>query len=417
LRLLIISQYYWPETFRVNDIVADLSARGHQVTVLTGVPNYPQGDIFPAFRKNPAAFDTHAGAKIIRIPMLVRGKGTLRLGLNYLSFVLSGMLVGTWRLRGMDFDAIFVFEVSPITVALPAILLRRLKRAPILLWILDLWPETLAAVGAVRSPVILSWVGRLVSFIYSHCDRLLIQSNAFQANLETFGADPHKTRYFPAWAEPILNGPLEEIPPAEEMAPFEGTFKILFAGNIGEAQDFPAILDAAETLGHRRDIRWILVGDGRAAEGVQAEIKRRGLDESVFMLGRHSVERMPSFFRAAGALLVSLKRNPIFSMTIPGKVQTYLAAGVPILGMLDGEGARVILAAEAGFVSPAGDGKALAHQVERLVNASQATRDEMGRKAQEYCKRHFDRGTLISSLEKWCAELIEERATPPPKQD
>lgn len=184
---------------------------------------------------------------------------------------------------------------------------------------------------------------------------------------------------------------------------------MLFASNIGEAQDFPAILDAAERLRDREDIHWIVLGDGRAAPTVKEQIERRGLSARVHLLGRFPLERMPSFFAGADALLVSLKADPTFASTIPGKVQSYLAAGVPLLGMLDGEGARVIEESGAGLTAPAGDGGALAEQVLALSQKSPAERAEMGARGRAYCAREFDRKVLIDRLEGWLQDLQRER--------
>ncbi|MBX3622302.1 MAG: glycosyltransferase family 4 protein [Rhizobacter sp.] len=404
MRLLIVSQYFWPEGFRINDLVGELVSRGHEVTVLTGVPNYPDGQVFPAFMQEPEKFASYEGAPVVRIPMLARGKGAPRLMLNYFSFMLSGLTFGAWRLRGKRYDAILMFATSPITSAIPAVLLRRLKRAPLLLWVLDLWPETLSAVGVVRAPWLLKCVGKVVSFIYRHCDLILAQSRAFFGNIENWSGDQSRIRYLPGWAEPIFDTDLVRIECASEVSAFKDTFNVMFAGNIGDAQDFPSILAAADILRDRNDIRWLIVGDGRAADEVRREIARLELQDRVVMLGRHPVEKMPGFFRVASALLVSLKAEPIFSMTIPGKVQSYLAAGVPILGMLDGEGARVIEESGAGYSCNAGDAQMLAKCVDRLAAIDPAQRNEMGRRGRAYCKQEFDRGTLISRLENWLAE-------------
>ena len=405
MRLLVVTQYFWPEPFRINDLVEELVTRGHQVTVLTGYPNYPEGQIYTKFKASPDDFSNFAGAEVLRIPILPRGKGSLRLTLNYLSFALSGLVAGAWRLRCRAFDAIFVFQTSPITAAMPALWLRSLKRAPLLMWVLDLWPESLVAVGAVKSPWLLSRVGHLVSFIYRRCDRILVQSRAFFPNIAQYVGDTSSVRYFPGWAEPIFQASLEDAALAPELAPFKDTFNVMFAGNIGEAQDFPAILDAAEDLKNQSDIRWLILGDGRSADWVRSEIQRRELSASMFMLGRFSIERMPSFFRGAQALLVSLKKDPIFSLTIPGKLQSYLAAGIPLLGMMDGEGARVIQEAGAGFVCPAGNGKALAVCVRELADLSLVTRSRMGTSGKSYCRLEFDRAELVTRLESWFVEL------------
>lgn len=399
MRLLVVSQYFWPENFRINELVSNLIKRGHSVTVLTGRPNYPQGEVFEEYRQNAAAFAQYHGAEVLRVPLRPRGKGNLRLVLNYWSFVFWGSLLGPWLLRGRSFDAIFVFETSPITSALPALLLRRLKRAPLAMWVLDLWPDTLSAVGVVRSPRVLGWVGHLVRFIYKRCDRILAQSRAFFPAIERWSDGRDRVRYLPAWAEAVFEGATAEATVAPELTPYRDRFNVMFAGNMGEAQDFPAILDAAESLRERRDIRWLIVGDGRMTDWVRDELTRRGLDERVILLGRFPLERMPGFFAGADALLVSLRAEPIFAMTIPGKVQTYLAAGKPVLGMLDGEGARVIQDAKAGLVCPAGDGRALARQVEALAAMDAVARKRMGEQGRRYCQQEFGRDQVINRLE------------------
>lgn len=410
LRLLVLSQYFWPEDFRVNDLVAELAARGHAVTVLTGVPNYPGGEVFPDFARDPSAYAAHAGAQVLRVPLRPRGQGKWRLVLNYWSFVFWGALLGPWRLRGHAFDAVFVFQTSPVTAALPALLIGRIKRAPVLMWVLDLWPDTLAAVGVLRSPRALATVGRLVAFIYHRCARVLIASRAFAPNIARWGGTPERIRYFPNWVEPVYASQDDDGRVAPELAPYAATFNLMFAGNLGEAQDLPAIVQAAALLRDERpQLRWLIVGDGRAADALRAAIAALGLGERVLLLGRHPPERMPAFFRGAQALLVTLKADPVFALTVPGKVQSYLAAGRPLLGMLDGEGARVIDESGAGFTAPAGDAAGLAAAVRRLIDLPDAARAAMGEAGRAYAEREFDRATLIAALERW---LVECAATP-----
>ena len=414
MRLLVVSQYFWPENFRINELVAELVGRGHEVTVLTGRPNYPEGEIFEDFRNDPAKFASYQGATVLRVPLRPRGKGRIRLALNYLSFVFWGTLLGPWLLRGRQFDSIFVFATSPVTVALPALLLRKLKRAPLAMWVLDLWPETLSAVGAVRSPRLLAWAGALVSFIYRRCDRILVQSKAFFPNIRHWSGDDSRTRYCPNWVEKTFEAIPQTVEPAPEVHAYMHTFNVMFAGNIGDAQDFPAVLEAADLLRHRKDLRWLVVGDGRAADSVRAMIERRGLQECVVLLGRHPPERMPSFFRAASALLVSLRADPVFAMTVPGKVQTYLASGVPVLGMLDGEGARVIEESGAGVVCPSGRSQLLAKRVEQLLSLTQDERAAMGQRGLAFCRKEFGRDILMSRVEGFMAEMAGGIHTPAP---
>ncbi|WP_439608161.1 glycosyltransferase family 4 protein [Hydrogenophaga sp.] len=403
MKILVVSQYFWPENFRINDLVKEWVTRGHEVTVLTGKPNYPDGQVFPEFARAPERFSDYEGARVHRVPMLARSQGAMRLMLNYLSFVIGGCLWGPWLLRGLRADVIFVYEPSPITVGIPAVLLGRLKRAPVVLWVLDLWPETLAAVGAVRSPIVLRMVGHLVSFIYNRCALVLGQSRAFIDSIGHYCRDRSKVRYFPSWAESLFlqadGARAPEVPPATD------TFSILFAGNIGEAQDFPAILDAAELLRHNERVRWLIVGDGRRFEWVKGEIARRQLHERVLLLGRFPVERMPSFYAHADALIASLKADPTFSMTIPGKVQSYLLAGKPILGMLDGEGASAIEAAGAGLVCPAGDSQGLVNAIERMAGMSPDERLAMGARGRQYAESEFDRDRLMDRLLAFFSEV------------
>jgi glycosyltransferase involved in cell wall biosynthesis len=403
MRILVVSQYFWPENFRINDLVTEWTGRGHAVTVLTGVPNYPAGRVFDDYRARPTNYTGFAGAQVIRVPMVPRGGGGLQLALNYASFALSAATIGVWRLRGRLFDVIFVFEPSPVTVGLPAVLLRRLKRAPLAFWVLDQWPETLVAVGAARSQWVLAAVGRLVAFIYRRCDLLLAQSRSFIPQIRGYAGPSAQVEYFPSWSDSAA--PPGQSVPAPEVPERAGVFTVLFAGNVGDAQDFPAILAAAERLAHRNDVRWVVVGDGRRSQWVEAEVRRRGLAERVLLLGRFPLERMPSFFECADALLVSLRADPIFAMTIPGKVQSYLAAGRPLLGMLDGEGAGIITRAGAGLVCPAGDAAGLAANVERLAASPPAERASMARRALELSVEEFDRGRLMDRLEHWLGEL------------
>jgi glycosyltransferase involved in cell wall biosynthesis len=398
MRILVVSQYFWPENFRINDLVSSLAGRGHAVTVLTGLPNYPDGAVFAEFRSDPQRFAHFQGAPVVRVPMLPRGHGGLRLALNYVTFALGACLAGAWRLRGRRFDVIFVFEPSPVTVGLPAVLLRRLKRAPLAFWVLDQWPETLRAVGAVRSQRLLDAVGWLVAFIYRRCDLLLAQSRSFIPQIRRYAGPGPQVEYFPSWSDapPVV---VEQVAPAREVPPARGVFTVLFAGNIGDAQDFPAVLEAAELLRDREDIRWIVVGDGRRAGWLAQEVEHRGLGARFSLLGRFPLERMPSFFSSADALLVSLKAEPIFAMTIPGKVQAYLASGKPVLAMLDGEGAELIERSGAGLVCAAGDSAGLARNVARMADMPAAERAAIAERAQRLSATEFDRDALIERLE------------------
>lgn len=406
MNILVVTQYFWPENFRINELVEEMVKREHEVVVLTGAPNYPEGTVFPEFKKKPDSFAHFKGAEIVRIPILPRGSGSIRLIFNYFSFVISACLFGGIKLRHRVFDAIFVFEPSPVTVAIPAILQRKLKKTPLAFWILDLWPDTLGAIGVIKEGFTLRIVNKLVRWIYRHCDLILVQSKGFVDPIKKQGVDQKTIKFFPNWVEETYNKTPEDRAIEIEYKP--DCFNIVFAGNVGEAQDFPAIIEAIEKLRKREEIRWIIIGDGRMLGWVKEEIKKRGLEKQVLIAGRFPADRMMSFFRHADALIVSLKSEPIFSQTIPGKVQSYLAAGIPILAMLDGEGARVIRESKSGFVSAAGDSSGFAESVIRLMNCTKQERQILGDQGRDYSVREFNKKRLMDHLENWLSDVSKK---------
>lgn len=409
MRILIVSQYFWPETFIINDLVRGLKSRGHELTILTGMPNYPAGHFFAGYGFLSPVEETYHGSRVIRVPLIPRGGARgWRLAMNYLSFVLSASLLGPFRCRE-QFDLIFVYEPSPVTVCLPAIVLKRLKGIPIMFWVQDLWPESLVATGAVHSERILRQVGAMVRFIYRRCDRILVQSEGFIPKVRAAGTDPDRVRYFPNWAEPLYRPvALEKEAPERQGIP-EG-FRLMFAGNLGAAQSLETIVSAADRLRDRADIHWLILGDGRRMDWLRNEVKKRHLTERVHLLGRKPPESMPRYFALADALLVTLRRNPAFALTIPSKIQSYLACSRPVLAALDGEGARVVESSGGGFAVGAEDEVGLAEAVIRLYSMSESERAAMGARGRSYFERHFEREMLLDQLEEWLLETAGERS-------
>lgn len=404
MNILIVTQYFWPESFRINDLALGLHQRGHAVTVYTGKPNYPDGKYSAGYGFFGRSHDDYQGIPVMRVPLIRRGRGgALRLVLNYLSFALFASVLAPWRCRG-PFDAILVYEPSPVTVGLPALALKKLKRAPILFWVQDLWPESLAATGAIRANWMLQSVAWLVRCIYRGCNLILVQSEAFVEPVRAFGIPRERIRYFPNSAEAFYR-PVEFKAGAPEQDRLPAGFRVMFAGSIGAAQDFATILAAAERLKTHSGIHWIILGDGRLMTWVETEIGRRGLSSTVHLLGRHPVESMPRFFALADVMLVTLKREPIFALTIPAKVQSYLACAKPIIAALDGEGARIITDAGAGLAVPAESPEALAAAVLEMHQMGPAKRLAMGERGHRYFEQHFERDMLLRKLENWMLEL------------
>lgn len=406
MKLLVVSQYFWPEDFRINELVAALVERGHEVSVLTSIPNYPEGSVFADYEADPASYMHYAGAEIIRVPQMVRGKGKLRLVANYLSFAASACLLGAWKLRHHRFDAVFVFQTSPVTVGIPGGMLARLNSAPMLMWILDCWPETLKAIGVGSGRAAQAAVGLMVRGIYASADLLLGQSRGFEENVARY-SQRQKFRYFPNWVENVY---LDSPPPPA--APYDGRFVLLYAGNIGEAQDLTTVVEAVARL-DRPDLLVRIVGDGRDLPRVMQRIAELQAARSFEFAGRHPATAMPGFFAGADALLVSLKPDPLFAMTVPGKVQTYLASGRPILAMLDGEGAEVVRDSGAGLVVPAGDSKGLADAVRALMDMPAAERAHFADSGLRYAMRHYRLASLLDRLEGWLAEVTTTLHPPP----
>lgn len=408
MRVLIVSQYFWPENFRINDLAVYLAAKGHQVTVLTGLPNYPDGEVFKSYQSQPKAFDFLGEVEVVRVPLVPRGSGSWGLVLNYLSFALTATVLGPWKLRGRNYDTVFVNQLSPVTVGLPGALLAWIKSAQMIMWVQDLWPDTLQAIGVVRSQRVLGWLKGLVSFIYSHCDLILAQSQSFIPAIRKLAPPTVAIQYLPSWAEDVFQN--QGLSPELSIPECEGAFDVMFAGNIGEAQDFPCILAAAEKLRQYPNIRWLIVGDGRMRQWLEKEIQVRGLTRHVFILGRFPVERMPDFYQRAHALLVTLQDKPIFNMTIPGKLQSYLAVGKPIVGAINGEGAALIRNAGAGYVCAAGDYHALASVVLALSRLSQTERDVMGNNGRRVSDLEFNRSVVLGKVEGFLKAISESPA-------
>ena len=394
MRILVITQYFWPESFRINELVLDLHARGHEIMVFTGMPNYPQGKYFKDYSIFKRYNENYKGVSIKRVPIIPRGSGNkFVLSLNYLSFVLSTCIFLPFRLSE-KYDLIFVYEPSPITVCLPAILVKKIRKIPILFWVQDLWPESLSATEAIKSRKLLQSISRLVKFIYNSCDLILVQSRAFNNSIKDFGIADDKIKYFPNSAESVYF-PIKNIKDNNYKNILPKGFKVIFAGNIG-----------AEILKEYSTIQWIIIGNGRRKVWLENEIKKQNMESNVHLLGQKPLEEMPYYFAEGDILLATLKRDPIFSLTIPSKIQSYLACGKPIVASIDGETANIIKESGAGIAIEAEDAKGLAEAILKLYNMQEKEREEMGKFGREYFEKHFESTKLIAKLENWMLEII-----------
>ncbi len=396
MRILIVTQYFWPENFRINDLALALTERGHHVEILTGKPNYPHGKFYQNYSFFSGGSEMWNTIKIHRSALIPRGNaGAFRLILNYLSFSLLAMIKGVF-IQG-SFDKIFVYMPSPITVGFPGVLMKNVKKAPLYFWVQDLWPHSVTAAGGMKNKFVIQSLESITRWVYKNSDRVLIQSEAFRALIKEQNVSNDKIIYYPNSVEKLFKvvEPREEI---IQMMP-KG-FKIMFAGNIGESQDFETIVETAKILAVKYpDIKWIILGDGRKRSFLESRILELGLVSQIFLLGSFPVEHMPEFFACADCLLVSLKEDYIFSLTIPSKVQSYLACGKPILASLNGEGGRIIQEAKAGIVVEAENPVKLAKSVIELYNLPEIDLAQMGISARRYFEENFEREILVDRLE------------------
>lgn len=396
MRILVVSQYFWPEQFLINELVSDLVKDGHEIVVLTGEPNYPNGVLYPDFLDDKKKFSSYHGVEIIRSKLTPRGTGGLGLLFNYLSFMLSSS-INLLKLRKKNkFDVVFFFQLSPIFSGLAAVLYKKIHKVPMVTWVQDIWPDSLAATGQITNNKALGLVGLFVNFIYRNSNLILIQSEKFRDKVLQRSNHPSKIHFLPNWAGEIFSN--TEYPDSVFYTKVPDTFDFVFAGNVGDAQDFDTIIEAVSILNNVDGFRVVVVGDGRAKKGALDKIKVLGLDSKFQFLGAHDIKFMPSVFSKADALLVSLLDEDIFSSTIPSKVQAYLASGKPILASLGGAGAEVVSSSGAGLISSPGNAVLLAEKIKEFLLVSDSKLEDMGLKGRCYYQRHFEKNMLRKKL-------------------
>ena len=395
MKVLVVTQYFWPENFRINDLCIELKKRGHEITVLTGIPNYPEGTIDQNYLKKPNEFQNYSGVQIIRVPLIPRGKKKLTLILNYLSFMFTCSTIGVAKVWKYEYDLVFICQLSPATVAIPGLIISRVKRVPSVMWILDLWPDSLHAIGLINNIRILNILQSVMNFVYRKCDVLLVQSRSFKNKIDEQIKCKSKVKYIPTWAEDNFSTENRIINNEKGNA----DFCVLFAGNIGKAQDVYCIINAAKELKEYPGIKFKIIGDGREAEGVRKAIEQLGLGKKVEMMGRYPLEDMPALFNLADAMLVTLQAKEIFSMTIPGKLQSYLASGKPIIGAINGEARKVIEESNSGFCVPAEDYVALADRILQMSMLSKEELDELGANGRRFYEEEFSREKILDKFE------------------
>jgi glycosyltransferase involved in cell wall biosynthesis len=396
MRILIVTQYFWPENFKINDIALALKERGHEVLIMTGKPNYPNGKFSKGYTFFNKRIEFWNGIKIYRSPIIPRGKGKgIQLFVNYISFSIFASI--NLLFIKNKFDKIFVYEPSPITVGIPGIVAKYKFKAPLYFWVQDLWPESISAAGGINNKSVIAVLDWLTRFIYKHSKKVLVQSKAFIPYILNQNTEKDKLVYYPNSTENYYK---ELSADQELLKTLPKGIKLMFAGNIGEAQSFDTLLHAASILKKELiDVKWIILGDGRMKEYVNQKIKELKLSDNFYLLGSYPSTEMPKYFSCADALIVSLKKDPIFALTIPSKIQSYLACGKPIITSLDGEGSKIIEEAKAGFTSPSEDYVGLVANIKKFLTLSNLEQKVLGQNGKAYFDSEFEREILVDKLE------------------
>ena len=395
-KILICTNHFYPETFRVNDIAFNFAEKGYDVTVLTAIPDYPKGKYFDGYGIFSRRCEKVKGVKVIRGFAIPRGNGnTFRIVLNYLSFFISSVFISVWLGLFRKFDRVFVHETSPVMIGVPAIIVKKLQHIPLLFWVLDLWPESLQAAGGVNNIRVLKLFEKLTKWIYKNSDKILISSRGFEQSILDKGDFKDKIVYFPNWVDREMASDKQISLPQLPQG-----FIVMFAGNIGEAQDFEHIMDAAIRLRSHKDIHFVIVGNGRKFKWVESFVQNNSLEEQVHLLGRYPSETMPLLFSKADVMLVTLKDASIFNLTVPAKLQAYMSAGKPIVAMMNGEGPRVIEEAQCGWSVVAGDDKGLAKCILEISSFDEEILLNKGSNGRRYQIENFNVDKCLLALER-----------------
>ena len=393
MKILVVCQYYHPEPFRIHEVCEGLEARGHDVTVLTGLPNYPMGVIPDEYKGKAHRDEIAGGVHIIRVKERPRTPGKVGLARNYVSFVWHGCLKALFMKK--DYDVIFVYQLSPVLMAIPAYVAKWSGRTKHLaLYCLDLWPASLASLGINRDSMFYRFMKRVSIRIYKGADIIGYTSRMFERYLTgELGITSGRFVHIPQFADELFS----------DVAAKEETDRIdyVFAGNVGHMQSVQTIIKAA-ALARDERIRWHIVGDGFALEECKKLCSDMNLDDKVTFYGRLPVEEMPRFYGMADAMIVTLADNDLISYTLPGKIQSYMAAGRAVIASANGETRNVIEESGCGMCAPAEDPEALADIADKMAEAGDFRR--MGEAAKHYYDEHFTKERHIDLIVKMLEE-------------
>ncbi len=386
-KILVVCQYYYPEPVRITDICEELVKKGNEVTVITDIPNYPMGDIYEGYSYKEKRNEIINGVKVHRCLTIPRKKNVIMRLLNYHSFSFFSKRYASQIKE--EYDIVLINQLSPVMMANAGIKYAKKHNKKLVMYCLDIWPESLCAGGIKKNSLIYKIYFRISKKIYRKMDKILVTSKSFIPYIsENFNIDISKFEYLPQYAESIFK-------PEECRKTPDENIDLVFAGNVGKAQSIDTILEAAKILKDRKNLYWHIVGDGQELQSSREKARKEDLDHVIFY-GRKPLEDMPKYYKMADAMLVTLCGDSLISQTIPGKVQTYMAAGKPIIGSANGETKEVIEEAKCGFCGSADNAEELADAVVNFIKLKNI--EKLGKNSYKYYEKHFEKKLFISFL-------------------
>lgn len=395
MKVLIVTQYFWPETFRINEIAKALAVKVTDIAVLTGQPNYPDGKIFPGYKAYRSQKDYRDKIKIQRVPIIPRkGSNPIRLFFNYLSYIASASTIGFYKLRKDHYDIIFCYGTSPIFQVIPGLIMRKYFGSKVVIYVQDLWPESLAATGYIKNKKVLSIIRRFVKVIYNASDLILISSRSFKEPIQSLTKHV-PVEYFPNSVDSVRldNYDHNEV----DLSLLKKSFSVVFTGNIGYAQSVETIIKAAEKIKHIEKIKIFMIGEGSCLDWMKSEVKDKNL-QNIHFIRKLDIGMMPKVYESSSALLATLADREIFNYTVPQKIISYLAAGRPIIAAMNGETASIIQDSKAGLCAKAEDWQGLSENIIKLYKYSLDDLDAMGKQGNAYFVKYFDHSKLMLQL-------------------
>lgn len=395
--ILVISQYFYPEQFRINDICTEWVKRGYKVTVVTGIPNYPHGKYYKGYGLTKQRNEIYNGINVIRIPLIPRGNNSMMLAMNYFSFVVSGFI---WKMfTNVKADFVFIFEVSPMTQALPGVWYAKKNKIPCYIYVQDLWPENVEIITGITNKKIIGTIGKMVDYIYHNCKFIFTTSKSFVTAIASRGISEDKIKYWPQYAEDYYF-PMDRISVNE--IPDDGAFNITFAGNIGTAQGLDILPKTASILNNTnltKKVRFNIVGDGRYKETLIKLVDANKVSEMFNFIPKQPATRIPELMAASDAALLCLTKSPLFEKTIPAKLQSYMACGIPILASAEGESQTIIKEADAGMCSSPGDENKLSQIIIEMLEKTPEELIQLGKNACDYYNSNFSKIELLNEMD------------------